>query len=77
MLELTDETKLDRLPIIISGEGIFQFLSAAKLSFAIGQAQTVYNALDEWEITDKVIQMSFDTTSENTGKDKGACVLLQ
>ncbi|GBM69052.1 hypothetical protein AVEN_155525-1 [Araneus ventricosus] len=52
-------------------------LSVAKLPSATGEAQVqaIYNALNEWDIADKVIGMSFDTTSANTGTDKGACVL--
>ncbi|GBM75037.1 hypothetical protein AVEN_213331-1 [Araneus ventricosus] len=77
--ELTGKEKIDRLPIIISGKGVSQMLSVAKLSSATGeaQAQVIYNALNEWDITDKVIGMSFDTMSANTGKDKGACILLE
>ena len=77
--ELTGKKKTDRLPIIISGKGVSQILSVAKLSSATGeaQAQAIYNALNEWDITDKVIGMSFDTTSANTGKHKGACALLE
>lgn len=79
MPELIGKEKIDRLPIIVSGKGVSQMLSVAKLSYATAeaQAQAIYNALNEWDNSDKVIGLSFDTTSANTGKDKGACVLLE
>ena len=32
---------------------------------------------DEWEISDQIVGMSFDTTSSNTGVRLGACTLLE
>jgi len=78
--ELTGgKDKIDKLAIIVSGKGVSQMLAVAKLPSATGeaQAQAIVNALNEWDIADQVIGMSFDTTSANSGKDKGACVLLE
>ena len=33
--------------------------------------------LDDWELTDRIIAIGFDTTSSNTGVHRGACTLLQ
>jgi hypothetical protein len=51
----------------------------AKLARGTGedQAAAVYMALEEWGIDDRVRAMSFDTTSSNTGRIAGACVLLE
>lgn len=40
-------------------------------------ANAVYELLLGWKVNDQVIGMSFDTTSSNTGNQKGACTLLE
>ena len=40
-------------------------------TFARIRTEEIYNALNEWDIADKVIGMIFDTMSVNTVKDKG------
>lgn len=78
--ELTSKEKIDRLPIIISLKGNSQMLSVAKLSSVPGEAQAqaiIYKALNEWDVAEKVIGMSFDTASANTGKDNGTCAHLE
>jgi hypothetical protein len=36
----------------------------------------VKTTLDEWELTDQIIAVGFDTTSSNTGVHRGACTIL-
>jgi len=76
---LTGHDTVDRLAVILSGEGIMKLLSVPQLTSGSGEAQAdaVYNALLEWNVTDRVQCMSFDTTSSNTGNKSGACVLLE
>jgi len=76
---LTGKANVDRLPVLVSGRGVAQLLAVAKLPTGSGaaQASAVYEALKDWDIADKVRAMCFDTTSSNTGRSIGACVLLE
>jgi hypothetical protein len=70
---------VDRLPISISGNGVSQLLTIAKLPNGTGhaQAEAVLDALEEWGLNNKICGMAFDTTSTNTGREKGACTLIE
>ena len=70
MQDLTSNVHVDRLPIIVSGSGVKQLLTVAKLTNGTGQSQAnaVVTALEEWGLTENVIGMSFDTTASNTGR---------
>ena len=78
---ITDLTgkQVDRLPILVSGLGISQLLAVAKLQAGTGQAQAnaVIDAVEDWEIANQIRAMCFDTTSSNTGRVNGACVLIE
>lgn len=76
---LTGKEQVDRLPVLVSGLGVNQLLAVPKLESGTGaaQADAVVNALQEWDITDRVAAMSFDTTSSNTGHISGTCTLIQ
>ena len=56
-----------------------QLLGVPKLPNGTGSeiAKAVHNALEEWELTERVIGLLFDTTSSNTGPNKGTCVLIE
>ena len=79
LTDLTGHEKVDRLPVIVSGKGISKLLTVAKLPSGTGEAQAnaVYQTIEEWGITSSVQGMCFDTTSSNTGRLSGACVLLE
>lgn len=79
MPDLDGSGKVDRLAIIVSGEDTSKLLKVPKLHSGTGSemAQAVYDCLQEWNITEQVQGFSFDTTASNTGKDNGACALLQ
>ena len=53
--------------------------SVAKLPSGTGEAQAaaVFGAIEDWGIADSIRAMCFDTTSSNTGRIAGACVLLE
>ncbi|MEL6606429.1 MAG: hypothetical protein AAFP20_24820, partial [Cyanobacteria bacterium J06614_10] len=76
---LTGKEKVDRLAVLVTGLGVDQLLAVPKLESGTGvaQADAVVHALQEWDITDRVVAMSFDTTSSNTGHISGACTLIQ
>jgi len=77
--DLTSKEKVDRLPILVSGKGISQLLSVAKLPSGTGEAQAaaVHSAIEDWKIAGQIRAMCFDTTSSNTGRIAGACTLLE
>ena len=41
------------------------------------EAEKVKEILDNWNLTEKIIALGFDTTSSNTGIRKGSCTILQ
>lgn len=77
--DLIGKEKVDRLPVFVSGMGTSQLLTVAKLPTGTGQAQAdaVTAALRDWRVDTQVQAMCFDTTSSNTGRLNGACVLIE
>jgi len=77
--DLTGKELVDRLPVILSGAGVKQLIGVPKLATGTGkaQAQAVVQQLEEWQVTDQVGAMCFDSTASNTGKNNGACVLIE
>lgn len=69
----------ERLPILVSGEGVSKLLNAPKLPSSKGaaMADAVFATLQDWGLADRVVGMAFDTTASNTGQLSGACLLLQ
>lgn len=76
---LTGHENVDRLAVIVSGDGIMKLLAVPQLASGTGDAQAtaVYAALDDWNLINQVNFMGFDTTASNTGIKTGACVLLE
>jgi len=76
---LTGKDSVDRLAVIVSGDGIMKLLGVPKIHRGTGeaQAQAVYQMINEWKLNNHVQLMCFDTTASNTGIKAGACVLLQ
>ena len=79
MVDLYGFGKVNRLAIVLVQEDSNKILAIVKTESSTGkvEAEAVKKALDEWEITEKIIACGFDTTSSNTGVRKGACTLLQ
>jgi hypothetical protein len=79
MPDLTGTEKVDRLPILISTMGEKKLLQIPKIPAGTGkaEAQAVYDAICEWKLTSLVQGMCFDTTSSNTGRLSGACIILE
>jgi len=69
-----DKEKVDRLPVIVTDPR-----RTAKLPAGTGQttANAVVQCLNDWKLSGKVVGMSFDTTSTNTGSALGSCTILQ
>lgn len=79
MHDLTGNETVDRLPMLVSGNGVSQLLAVAKIPSASGEAQAaaVFEAIEASCLTDNIRAMCFDTTSLNTGHKSGACVLIE
>lgn len=75
---ITGNEKVDRLPVIISAKGQEHFLGVPQLVSSSGDmAAAIYNLLAENQLLDTVEALCCDTTASNTGRIKGACVLLE
>lgn len=61
--------KIERLPIVVSGLNSDQLLGVPMLEGGTGdkQAQTIEETLLEWNLSDRIRAMCFDTTAVNTG----------
>jgi hypothetical protein len=70
---------VDRIAILVSGINTEKLLGVPKLLSGTGQAiaTAVSAALEEWDMSENVSALSFDTTSSNTGHLSGACVILE
>lgn len=77
--DITGREKVDRLPILVSGEGVEQLLNVPKLDAGTGIATAcaVHETSESWSISNRIKSMCFDTTASNTGLRKGACILLE
>ncbi|GBN80863.1 hypothetical protein AVEN_14339-1 [Araneus ventricosus] len=62
----------------MSGVGEEKLLGVPKSPSGTGKnaAEAIYKILEEWDLLDQVIAMSFDTTSVNTGHLNGTCTVL-
>lgn len=77
--ELTGQEMVDRLPVILSHRGGEQLLGVPKLQSSTGAeiADSVYKLLIDWNVADAIAGASFDTTASNSGRLRGAAVLLE
>ena len=77
--DISSKEIVDRLPILVSGQGVDQLLCVPKLPSGTGEAAAaaVYEATVAWNIADKIKCLCFDTTSVNSGPRNGACILLE
>lgn len=78
---LTGKEKEDRLPVLVTGVEIEKILSVPAIESGSRKDQAhavyVYGCITDWNLTGKIKALCFDTTSSNTGKDKGATVILK
>lgn len=77
--EISGREKVDRLPIIVSSQGIDKLLGIPKLKSSSGKeiSDAVFNSINEYEMLDLVQIICFDTTAHNTGVQSGAAALLE
>ncbi|XP_050520208.1 uncharacterized protein LOC126893767 [Daktulosphaira vitifoliae] len=70
---------VERLAVIATGAGTEQLLGVPEIPAATGleMASAVYDTLESWNLIKNVQAIGFDTTASNTGRIKGACMLLE
>ena len=71
--------KVNRLAVVLVQETEKKLLCIAKMEQSTGsvEAEKIREVLVEWGVAEKIIACGFDTTSSNTGVNKGCCVILQ
>ena len=76
--DITGNEAVDHLPLAISGSGFSQLIGAPKLNHGVCKKQQMHfiKLLTDWQLTDKVKEICFDTTASNTGHKSSACVLI-
>src|SRR6218665_322089 len=79
MDDLTGRGKVDRLPILVSGQDVVKLLSVPKLQDGRSAtlAQAITRSIDDWGLKDRIKGLCFDTTSSNTGRKGGVCIRLE
>uniref|UniRef100_A0A2S2NQM4 DUF4371 domain-containing protein n=1 Tax=Schizaphis graminum TaxID=13262 RepID=A0A2S2NQM4_SCHGA len=70
---------VDRLAVLVSGNGILKLLVVPPLLKSTDKlmAEAVYNLINNWNLSNHIQFMCFDTTARNTGQKSGARVLLE
>src|SRR6218665_375509 len=61
----------------MSMNNFFQFLSSMLSGTGQAMADVMIEVLSEWGVKNCIKALSFDTTSSNTGRKNGACVLVK
>lgn len=76
---LTGQKDVDRLPTVVSCNGIDQLLGVPAIDTGTGldQADAIFHMFNDWCITENVQAFCCDTTASNTGRIKGSCVSLE
>jgi hypothetical protein len=75
---LTNGEVVDRLPILVSGEGVLKLLAAPVTDGkAEPTATTIMEVINEWNLQDRIAALCFDTTATNSGSKGGVCLRLQ
>ncbi|KAK0066876.1 DNA repair protein RAD51 3, partial [Biomphalaria pfeifferi] len=71
--------KEDRIAIIVTGRTTEKLLAIPKVVQGTGEqiAKAAAETITDWELTNSIAGMSFDTTAANTGHLNGTCVLLE
>ena len=70
---------VDRLPVLVSGDGVEKLLAVPCLPNGTGEAtaNAVVTTLEDWGVENRVMALSFDTTASNTGLVSGACTIVE
>lgn len=71
--------RIDRLPILVSGQNVVKLLSVPKLhdGTAVTMSRAVIESMDEWKLRSRIKGLCFDTTASNPGTKGGVCIRLE
>jgi hypothetical protein len=71
--------RVDRLPVLVSGQDVIKLLAVPKLenATAILTTEAIVNIIDEWGLRGRVKALCFDTTAVNSGIIGGVCTRLE
>jgi len=77
--DITGSEQVDRLPVLVSGFEMEQLLGVPRLPNGTGEATSnaVVTKVNEWGIQSQVRAMCFNTTASNTGRQNGACGMIE
>jgi hypothetical protein len=67
---------VDRIAVIVTGNGQEKLLAIPKMDRGTGEAQAnaCIEVIDKWNLRSQIKGLVFDTTASNTGLHNGACV---
>ena len=73
--EILGSGKVDRLPVLVSGDGMEKLLGVPNLTSGtwINKATVVYEMFEQWNLTNNVAGLNFDTTAVNTDQHNRMC----
>ena len=81
IMDITEGKRMknDRIAIKASYQGQEQLLGVVVVDSSSGenQKEAIVNEFKKWDMIDNLSLLSFDTTSDNTGKCVGACTLIE
>lgn len=77
MTDITSKEHIEHLSVIVTGFGVSQLLKISRLPYGTGEKQSsaVSEALQKYNVHDRVVGMCFDITASNTGCHNSACTL--
>jgi hypothetical protein len=73
------KASVDRIAIIVTGNGQEKLLGIPKIERGTGelQARACMDAVQKWNLDSQIKGLVFDTTASNTGLHKGACIRIE
>ncbi|XP_076333078.1 uncharacterized protein LOC143237560 [Tachypleus tridentatus] len=79
MPDLVGREKIERLAILVSGEGVEKILSVPKIDSgdANSVASEIGSVLVECNVKDRIKSLCFDTTATNTGSKSGVYLRIE
>ena len=82
VMEDPHKKRSDRLAILISGTPGYELgklLGVLEIVDSTGssQATATFSLVQQWDLADNIVGLSFDTTASNSGWQNGACVKIE
>lgn len=76
---LADNRKINRVAVLVVGDKIQKLLGVVIASSGSGSAEAaeILKLLKQWNVTNNVKGMCFDTTASNSGLKNGSCAIIE